>query len=301
MGQLDCNSDLSNTGSNICRENFGMVKRLWVVPNGSAGEVAARASALLEATWVTMINAATSADRMRPLQKIFAIETNNEETLYDDGSDGDKDFVREGRYDRTYTLRVSLCELKKLRSLNNNSALSCYEVSANGYIKGTTDGTKFAPFSISLLSIEKQTDDDGTTRAKVKVRVIGADPTEWNDRGWWVKPTAFNPLTDIDGIVDVDLEEVGTSTATATVFTVKTDCGEVPQDSWVKADFLLVNSDGVSQVAKITSITSNGDGQYTCVWDTLSADTYTLTTSGVGTMTTTGFADTGGFDFTIGE
>lgn len=298
MGQLDCNGSLSNTGSAACREDFGMIGRWIIVPPGSAGEFAARADALVEANWETMINAASANDRARPLAKVFQLEANDEETIYEEGSDGAKDPVREGRYDGTYISLLSLCEHKKYRTMNGNK-LKGYRVTKNGYIQGTTNGTKFTPFDIELLEVEKQTRNDGSVKEKTRIRIVESNPTEWNDRGWWVKPTAFDPLTDLDGIIDVVLAEVGVSTATSTVFTVKTDCGAKPIDGLVKADFLLVDAAGNDEVAKITSITSNGNGQYTAVWDTLGADTYTLTTSGVGTMTTQGYADTGGFDFTI--
>lgn len=297
MGQLNCTTAGSNTGLAACRENFGMDKLYIFAPIDSDGEFAARADAETLSNWLTKINAASSNDRLKPTARIFAIEVNDEEPVYDAGSDGDQDEVREGRYDRRAMFLLSMCEHKKYRTLNNGN-YALFIVTANGYIKGYTDGTAFKPFSLSTLKVEKQMPNDGTVNNKTPIRTVESNPTEWNDNFWWIKPTTWNPLTDLVGLIDCDLS-ISSSSATSQVVEVLSDCGQVPVTGLVEADFTLVDSAGADASSDITNFADNGDGTYTFTTNALSADTYTYDLAAVGTMTTQGYESTGGADFTI--
>lgn len=290
---LNCTTSWGNTGKKTCKEDFGYVARIIITPDDWSIDTAA--NAILEATWTTAINA-DIADRIYPLQIFFSLEEDSEETIYIDGVGGQKIKVRDGVDSLKGLVDLPLCLHQAYRTHNGRN-LKAIRVTSNGYIQGTSsDDTKFEPMSLSLFEVEKQTGaGNGDNVPMTPVKVIFSDPTEWNDRGVWVKPTAFNPLTALDGLQDVTLT-CTSPTVSGCVLTVTTTCDNVGVDGLVKEDFVLTDDAGGAET--ITTLTGLGNGVYT-IAATLGADGYILTMKDPADATTKGYEATSTATFTV--
>ncbi len=293
FGDLDCASSWSNTGKKTCYEDFGWDAKLVIVPDDAS--IATKTLAETLSTWTTAVNADT-ASRYYPLEIFFNVEEDSEETQYEEGADGKKLFLREGKRSLTGYIKLPMCLHAAYRTHNTRN-VKAYVITSMGYIKGTSsDGTLFEPFSLNLFRVEKQTGGgNGETTQKTPVKIIFDDATEWDDRFAWAKPTAFNPLTAINGIQDVTIAVTSPTTSTG-VLTVLTTCDLIGIDSLVKEDFVLVDDAGGAET--ITTMTSQGNGVYALAW-TLGADNYILTMDDPADATTKGYEATSTATFTV--
>ena len=284
FNNLSCGTNRNNTGKKKCYEDFGPIKKLILTPTD--GSLTDEDTALVLANWTANGNLDES-DRFYPLPKFFGVpEFDDEETIYEENN-GDRLKVREGVRSYTAMIKSSLVEHINLRTLNGQS-WKCYEITSNGYIKGTTsDGTLFEPFTVQLFEVQKQSSNDGSSVEKTMIRVVLDNANEWDDNGAWVKPTAFNPLEDLNGLQDVVIaEETGSTTAILQVGVTQTGDGE-NVTGLVKEDFLVTNSDGDEDA--VSALTDNNDGTYALTLTSGGADTYTVSLQATEDMTTEGY------------
>ena len=66
--QITCGTNGGNTGLQNCAENFGTYNKIIIAPAGT--QIDTMANALLNATWVSLCNAAKS-ERIYPFLGIF--------------------------------------------------------------------------------------------------------------------------------------------------------------------------------------------------------------------------------------
>ena len=278
--ELTCGTNAGNTGLQNCKEDFGQWQKILLVDNDF--EIATQANAILEATYVTAINAAI-ATRMYPLFEHFNAEFDQEERVQEDGWAGKSETVREGKDKATFMFNnVSFYNHKELRKHNNRTNLACYIVTAQGYILGrSTDDTKFLPLTLSDFYAGKRNFSDGDIIDRSNVFVEFADAKQWNDDGVWVLPSAFDPLL-LDGITDCSL--TGTLGGTAATITVKGASDSVGVVGLISANFHLYDDAIPGTPIAVTVDTDNGDGTYDLTWSVISgAHTLTLFAQPIGT------------------
>jgi len=292
--ELTCGANLGNTGLQNCKENFGYWKRLILAPADSF--IDTQENALLDATWETKINDDVAV-RFYPLPENGLFEPEQEATVYEELMAGKKEFIREGKDRFTSSLiNISLHNHKELRKHNGRSNLGVFILTSEGYILGyTDDGVKLYPLSLDEFRVEKRTIATGENIDRTKLYVSFSDSSQWNDRGAWVKPTAFNPITDLLGIKDVKLTVTNQTTSGATVRVVGFS-DNIGVENLVLADFVLVTSAGAA--VSITSVTEIGDGYYTLVFTAL-AGGHVLDLENQPAMTTKGYETLDSVTFTI--
>jgi hypothetical protein len=290
---LNCTTSWSNVGGKTCKEDMGWDEKLILAPSGVT--IDTEANAKLLATWTTMINA-DWATRVLPLGLAFDIEVESGETVYQEGADGKLLQSAEGKRSMRQFINLPLCVHQAYRT-HNTRDLKAWIVTSKGYIKGTTsDDTKFEPQSLNLFEVEKQTSaEKGDKAPMTPVRVIFNDATEWDDRGVFIKPTAFNPLTQLNGLQDVTIA-CTSPTVAGCILTVLTTCDLVGVDGLVKEDLSL--ADDAGGVETITTLTGLGNGVYTLV-ATLIADSYVLTMDDPADAVTKGYEATSTATFTV--
>lgn len=277
--ELTCGTNAGNTGLQNCNENFGQWENFLLVNQGF--EIDTQANALLEATYITAINAA-KATRMYPLFENFNMEIDQEERVAEEGMAGKTETVREGKDRGTFIFRnIPFYNHKELRKHNNRTGLAVYIITSQGYILGrSVDGAKFLPLTLSDFYAGKRNISDGSNIDKSNVLIEFADAKQWNDDGVYVKPTAFDPLL-LDGIKDVSIS--GTLGATTEVVTVVGASDGVGVIGLVDANFNLYD-DAAPTVPIAVNATDNLDGTYTTVHASISgAHTMTLFVQPVGT------------------
>jgi hypothetical protein len=257
---INCGVNAGNTGLQNCNENFGQWQKLLLV--NDTFEIADEATALLEATYTTAINAA-KATRMYPLFDHFNAEVDQEERVTEEGWAGKTETVREGKDRITFQFKnLSFYNHKELRKHFGRTGLALYIITANGYILGKTDGTKFLPLSISDFYPGKRSISDGDTFDRSNVFVEFTDVKQWNDDGAYVKPTVFDPLL-LDGVKDVHLSgTLGTTGATVTVTGAGDSVGVV---GLVDANWNFFADAAPTVPIAVTGV-DNLDGTYALTW-----------------------------------
>lgn len=277
--ELNCVTTQGNTGKQGCYEDFGQNELIVICP--ASTEIATKTLAETEAKWIELFNN-TKSLRGYPLFPIFNGEFESEGRVIMEGWAGKKKTLRGGTKSVTYSfIEVPLYLQKELRKHNSRTNLAFFEVSKNGYIKGwTDDGTVFKPFPLSDFYVNDMTENDGANDSMVQVS-LEYDGTYWNDKGAWIKPTAFEP-TLFDGVVDCKVE--GTLGATgATISVYYAASASAPIVGLVSANFRLYD-DSAPTVPKTVTATDNGDGTYTCTWSSITgAHTLTLFDQPIGT------------------
>lgn len=293
--QNSCGTTTANTGRGQCVDDASYPFKLIIVPQGK--EIDTEANAKLLATWLGLINE-SEADRARVLPRIFKLEPSQDDPVYETGVANTKEFVREGVKSIKYSLEnIPLCEHRKLRTMNGQK-WAMFIVMSNGSIRGKSlDGIKFQSIPLSLFRIENRKETDGETLERTMITIEWQNPSDWDDKGVFVTPTAFDPR-DLNGILDVTISvATGISTAGFT-FSVAGACDSVPIEELVKADFQLLDATG--DVITITSITESPSvpGTYALV-ATMAAETHSFNLLNQPGMTTKGYESTGAISVVV--
>lgn len=294
---ITCATLIKNTGHSDCSVNYGKDTMHILVPRGT--EIATATLAETLATWTTGINA-VSASRFRPLMPAWRSEFTQDEPVFQTGDYGDEEYLYTNANKDTFYLKGSRITPKlnsNYQSLSNGQ-WAAYIVTSNGYIKGkTTDGVKFLPINVSfrMLPQRKNTDAEGAELAYT-IRVDSVD--DWNLYGAAVKPTAWNPKTDLEGLLDVNLSVNGTPSGTAIEIDVKTDLNDLGVSGFAVGDFLFYKtSDGTAQTPESMTASTTVAGRYAFVFTALVTGTVTLKAPSAASIK--GYESTGAVAFTI--
>lgn len=257
---LSCGVNIGNTGLQDCVEDFQGWDSIVEVP--ADFEIDTQANALLEATWVTLFNAA-KASRGYKLFSNFVIEPNSEDPVAETGTYGDEIIVREGKSRLNIQLKpISLYNHKKLRTHNNQKGRGFFVFTKGNFILGqSSDGIKFKPIPLSKLYIGEQSIPLGDTFPKTAVQ-IEWEKKYWNDYGVWVKPDFDISL--LESVKDVTLS--GTVGATGMTLTVLGAADSVGVAGLIAANFKLVNDSAPLTPIAVTVDTDNLDGTYVLTW-----------------------------------
>jgi hypothetical protein len=288
--EITCSELIKNTGQSDCSVDVGFDMGHILVPRGT--EIATETAAKTLSTWTTLIQA-DSGTRIYPLPMSVKQEPTQDEAVYETLSQGAEAYLYTNTSkDKFYiSNRIITPQFNINMQALNSGNWACYVVTSNGYIKGkSTDGTKFLPMNCDfrVLPQQKATDAEG---AHLPYTVRLDDYEDWNLYGAAVKPTAFNPKTDLEGLLDVDLAVSGTPNATTLVITVATDLNSKAVTGLVLADFVFTDSGTPDSVAE------DPDGTYTFTDTDLATGSADL--KAPSAMTTTGYESTGSVSWTI--
>ena len=266
----NCVDVLGNTGLSNCLDKLEADAMLvWTT---LSFEFANEASAETEADWITAINAGT----VYPMPVFDEVEPTLEDNVKQETGLGTSIFVREGKYGGLGRVRTALCNLPNLRTFNEVSG-RVFIVTGNGKIYGTSpDGAKFRGFTLSEFHVSMLGSTDGTTARMIEFDYQLKNPTEMGDYPA-VPQLTWDPLTQLTGVVDVTVAEVGTSAEGLVVLSVTRDCDTEAVSGLVEGDFTFLASDGSTEMLPSDGFTDNADGTYDFVFTTpvLPADTYT--------------------------
>jgi hypothetical protein len=288
--EITCATLIKNTGQSDCNVDVGFDIGHVFVPRGT--EIATADAAKLLATWTTGIQA-DAGSRWYPVPSSVKQEPTPDEPVYEALSQGAEQYLYTNTSKDRFFISANILTPKFVSNMNslNNGIWAAYIITSNGYIKGkTTDDTKFLPINVTIR-VEPQRKATDAEGAHLPYTVRLDDYQDWNLYGASVKPTAFNPVTDLEGLLDVDLAVSGTPSATTLVITVATDLNNIAVTGLVLADFVFTDSGTPDSVAE------SPDGTYTFT------DTDLLTGSAnlksPSAMTTSGYESTGSVSWTI--
>jgi hypothetical protein len=277
--EKSCTTVQRNTKKPNCIEDIGYVYLDIFVPRGT--EIATQVLAETLATWRDLINAAKS-DRAYPLTKYFITEVAKNEDVFETGNGNQQAYITTNPGKSKYSIKVdSICYSQKVETLNNGS-WSSYRVTSTGGIMGlrdTPDGLKFLPIPVFVRvgSLEEGTP---TTKWKQPITVYAENPTLFDKRGVVIYPTAFDPMTQLEGIDDVVIAAVSAPTTTTWVVSVKNACDLTPVSGLVKTDFVIDTNTALSDISETS------DGVYLMTYSTHATGAITVNLKNQPAMTT---------------
>ena len=198
-----------------------------------------------------------------PLPRVWSATEQSEKDAYETSPLGQKKLGKEGTYGAEYLLDAPLGMQIALRSFNGADLRVMY-VDINGNILGMSlDGTIMKGFKVGMFHCEGMTNPITKEETKkVIVNVWEDTPSDRDDYGVVVTPTAFNPL-ELEGLKDVDLTVVGTPTASSIVVDAKTSLGQVGLSGLVVADFNVTTALGVTHALTSATESATIAGRYT--------------------------------------
>lgn len=267
-----CTTNLSNLGHGGCATSNPFLDPIALILTNKSFSFPTEADFATSTKWTDGIAAGT----VFPLQGITEYEDQSEETQYYESPTGNRVVRRLGKYRFVFRFNKPLEVHKKLQSFRN-ADLRLFIVDSNGNIWGTNPSTTVVKgFQVALFNPEKLTmpGADGTP-AWTALTIDLYDPQEWNEYGVYVNPSTWNP-TDLQALVDVHLEQVGTATATS--LTV----GVYYYDGFTSAG--AINKVGISGLAFLDfAIVGSGTLGVVGGWADKGDGTYTFTTVGLTT------------------
>jgi hypothetical protein len=256
--QYSCSvEDWQNTGFDKCNVNLGPI-RLAILTTETF-TISTEANAKLLATWVAGIQSKT----VFPLPAVWSQTDQSEKDTYETSPLGMKKLGKEGTYGAEFLLDAPLGMQINLRSFNG-ADLRVFYVDINGNILGMSlDGTILKGFKVGMFQCEGMSTvvTAGETR-KIVVNIWEDTPTDRDDYGVVVTPTAFNPL-ELEGLKDLSLTIVGTPTSSSIVVDVKTSLGQVGLSGLVVADFIEETALGVGHTINSATESATVAGRYT--------------------------------------
>ena len=285
---------LGNTGLQSYTGTTGKWKYLALVPKNT--EIATKTLALTQATWTAGLNAAIGS-RWFILPLIFNGTPEQEETVKESSDFGYEALVRDGKL--TYKIdfeEISVYNKTQLFKLNNGD-FDGFIITDKDFILGwTPDGTKVRAIQFDYQRILPETQNTGTTNARVQFECRTTDIRQLNElqvaldcvndsdapASWY--PSLVLPAAAIKDLV-VTLSSVS---ATAFAFTLYGYDG-VAYSAAVKEDIYLRKSTVDGTLIAITSITETATkGSYTGVIGTQTSGTFYLSLLDQPTATTEG-------------
>lgn len=194
---------------------------------------------------------------------------------------GDKVFITEGKYAKTYKLILTLEQHKKLREYTGKK-WKVYKIDRNNNIKATVDEDgNYNGFDISFMRISKMADATADTPAMTSIMIEETDPKQWNEKGAYVTPSWLAS----EEIIPLSEVTLTSSVVAANVFTITVnfDAGlnadgsvnNIPISGLVPGNLIIVDQDGD---------TLSNAGDYTVTESTTDAGEYEVDAT-VGTIT----------------
>jgi len=289
-----CVAVLKNTGLSNCKDE--LLYDAMLVWTTNAFQFASEADAEDESKWIDGINLGT----VFPHPIFDEVEPAIEDDVEQETGIGASLFVREGKYGGLGRAITALCNLANLRTFNEVTGRA-FIITGNGKVYGTSpDGVIFRGFSLSKFHVGYLGGSDGSTKRMVPFEYQFKLPTEMADFPA-VPQLTWDPLTQLVGVVDVVVAEVGSSTDALVVLSVIRTCDNEVVTGLVETDFTILASDGSTEMIQAGLFTDNADGTYSFVFTTpvLPADTYTANLKTPTAQTTGQIESTGVVTFVI--
>jgi hypothetical protein len=181
---------------------------------------------------------------------------------------------------RTFRSVIGSCSYAALSSYNEKE-MDVYEFTEDGYIKSVITADKKIKGQRAKINVGRLQDAiDGTPQSAV-VTVNYKDFNEYEQNAANLLPEDWG-YTDIYGIFDVAIEQVGTASSTSIKFKVVEGCagGGSNVTSLIAGDIIV--KDGSGGVETVSFVPADADGVYE-VTGTGFADGYTIELDGVVT------------------
>jgi len=263
--EVNCATDTGNTGYSVQCENT-QIAPCGVILTPQGASIDTEANALLLATWKTKIKTA-DPNRWHPLMVCDTITPEDSENVMKERPFLGGKFISWGKQGFTMEFDAPIYTSKQLAKLINGKKWSAFIYDDNGNIEGfSSDGIKFQPRPLLTAQVlPPKTPGAGENRT-TSVKFIFSDTEMYMKERVIIKPTDWNPATDLEGVCNVDVAVVGAWSASGGTVRVTFAGTDRPVTGLLYTDFVIPSK-------SITVATPSGDG------GTYAITSSTLTTS----------------------
>ena len=259
----NCSSTFGNLGA-VCNSGNGFGVDVGIILTTDSFQFDSFTDFATQSVYTTAIK----AKQMFPLMDMQEIENQSEETTYQTTSLGIDNRLRDGKYKFLYSFLLTLKQHQELQKFSSAN-LRYFRVDERNQILGySPDGTTVKGFSISTFEAEKMGIASADSVAYSPVKITESSPAQLNSFGINIAPTW--EVASLSSLTNVDVDVVGTPTATEIVLNVGANVGLNPDGSkalveitgLLSADFVVKTTAGATQTV---TFTDNDDGTYTGV------------------------------------
>lgn len=287
MTIISCGSGVSNVTNFNCNTRYGMINAFWL---SKAQTTLSYANALLQALWITKINEAEST-------RVFIFPGADDVTIVNDGikfketNVSKRSLVRQGIDDFTFDYYNQKDCVWNIFKTFNGQEMYAFMLTEKGVILGADNGTSLVAVPCEVIVSEPMPPVNKDEPWKISI-YIRLSNTEGNyaravapNDSTYNTGTLWNPSA-LEGIIDVTLTEVGSSSTTVIVVDITGACdGREIDAPLVTADFQVYDVSGAAY--EVVTVTNSGN-RYT-ITGTFTAGDYIITLKNQPTMTTKGY------------
>tara|TARA_B110000908_G_C10219923_1_gene434776 strand:- start:493 stop:1404 length:912 start_codon:yes stop_codon:yes gene_type:complete len=265
----DCNAGLSNTGRPNCVPIFGITSSLIVVPKSATDGTINRIDlSTTLPTWSSLVNEADASKRWFPLPAFENVELPKADSLFEEANSGRQVYLRQGKRSFTGELwsedstPTFLGKLSKSRCVD----FGVFIVDVYGNLIGSEVDGFLYPISVDNPSWDPKFmfATDSTTQ---KI-MLGFDFNRIFDEStmYMINPTeAGQDFTTLEGLVDVNLDDLLTTTTQAT-FKARFDYGTAVakikyEGATLVSDWIVTNLTTAATWSP-DAVTENPEGDY---------------------------------------
>ena len=203
LNQLNCASDVANTGFGSCFLDMKQIVGAFIVPNGYALSAADLAD--IQAALIADTKAVVKLNRVFPVGNFVGVTSATEDKTVQTFPYGGKKVVREGFYDWSFQFTEGgLCLQQALRKFNSNAAWSILFYDSEFHLFGTKGLVAGSLYGIPLeiLWANPWMPNDGSNSAVYHLQTV-FKPRYINEELAFVPAGSY--LQDIEGLQDVDI------------------------------------------------------------------------------------------------
>lgn len=227
----------------------------------------------LNANWI----AGVKSGGVIPLPDLNTYEDESVDPTYNESERQKRTLTRQGDYRHIYRWNLPFDVHKKLQSFRG-ADVRVFLFDEAGNIYGTNTGSGIKGFSVSMINPLKMNfmAAGADTPSLSSVAVDYNDEREWNT--WGVSLAPSWDISELQPLVDVSMEVVGTPSSTSVTVRVYSTPGFASDGTIAKRGIAgIVQADfTVSLTGSVSTMTDNGDGTYTFAGTSLATGTITL-------------------------
>lgn len=232
LNEINCVSGNANTGIGTCSFDPKEVIGALLVPKGT--RLSKDDIDDLKGTLIAGANNNDKKARFYPIGRFVAIEDSSDDNTEQTMGYGDTYIIKEGNYKWVFQfVNGAKCYHTKLRTFNDSQdRFDVYFIDKQNALIGTlvtnqSDGQEeLKGFALAQIYTPKMKLADGSNMSEYTISFALSDSSEFNDKIGFVIAD-FNILSEIKGMVDINLSSLSTVALSTGVTTIdlKASCG----------------------------------------------------------------------------
>lgn len=225
INAFNCGNNTGNTGINDCVFQMSEMVGAIFVPKSLA--LTPTQLSTLKTTLSALVIQADKTKRIYPIGRFVELKDDSTEPTSDSTGYGIENIVKDGVYKWMFSYNNGLCFHKSVMTFRNQqNRFNVLLVDRKGATWGTKDADgNLKGFSLSQIYPNNATLPDGTKTTWNTISLTLADATEFNMNLAFIYDDTFSPMSELEGLIDVELAQYEPATATTVSIAPTINCG----------------------------------------------------------------------------